>query len=400
MPRNVPANLLAHMQQSSVVIAVLVRIDRTDGVSLGFTGWDTDIVYGGLTYHRTISMSPSAIKMNQDLTTDQMDIIGAIDSVYLTEEDIKGGRYRLARVTVMRINPFNTGWGVITDLFGYVDSIEYGDGQIKVEIVSLGACLSQQFGDIITPACRVKQLGDSQCKVNIAAYQVSSTVAAVGADNRTLTFTDTKPNGWYDGGMVRFASVVGGGGNNFNINMEVKRSFTNGASVITLQHSPTGGTFGLTVDVDQGFPIVNHTQVAYNATAAFIQSYLEAYSNIGVGNVTVSGSAGGPWTVNFVGALSGHLVELTADGSHLTGGTTNGTATECQVTNTGGTSSTLYLVQRMPFQVQVGDAAVLEAGCDRRAITCRSKFNNLINFHGEPYVPGNDYLLKTGRPPG
>jgi hypothetical protein len=41
------------------------------------------------------------------------------------------------------------------------------------------------------------------------------------------------------------------------------------------------------------------------ATAAEAQAALEALPNIGAGNVAVSGRAGGPWTVDFVGALAG-----------------------------------------------------------------------------------------------
>jgi hypothetical protein len=41
--------------------------------------------------------------------------------------------------------------------------------------------------------------------------------------------------------------------------------------------------------------------IAYNASAATLQEILEAMPNIGTGNVAVSGSAGGPWTVEFKG---------------------------------------------------------------------------------------------------
>jgi len=29
-------------------------------------------------------------------------------------------------------------------------------------------------------------------------------------------------------------------------------------------------------------------------------------------------------------------------------------------------------------------------GCDKRLTTCINKFNNINNFRGEPYVPGQD----------
>jgi uncharacterized phage protein (TIGR02218 family) len=43
--------------------------------------------------------------------------------------------------------------------------------------------------------------------------------------------------------------------------------------------------------------------------------------------------------------------------------------------------------------VLAGDQVRLEAGCDKRADTCRSKFANLENFRGFPFVPGEDWLI-------
>ncbi|ALI56055.1 DUF2163 domain-containing protein [Celeribacter marinus] len=42
--------------------------------------------------------------------------------------------------------------------------------------------------------------------------------------------------------------------------------------------------------------------------------------------------------------------------------------------------------------VAVGDTIRLEAGCDKRAETCRLKFNNFNNFRGFPHIPGDDWL--------
>jgi autotransporter-associated beta strand protein/VCBS repeat-containing protein len=44
--------------------------------------------------------------------------------------------------------------------------------------------------------------------------------------------------------------------------------------------------------------------IAFNATAATVQQRLEALSNIGAGNVVVSGNVGGPYTVRFRGTLA------------------------------------------------------------------------------------------------
>ena len=35
------------------------------------------------------------------------------------------------------------------------------------------------------------------------------------------------------------------------------------------------------------------------------------------------------------------------------------------------------------------------AGCNKEFSTCCNKFNNAINFHGEPHLPGMNILLKV-----
>lgn len=44
-----------------------------------------------------------------------------------------------------------------------------------------------------------------------------------------------------------------------------------------------------------------------------------------------------------------------------------------------------------------GDALRLDPGCDKRATTCRVKFDNLINFQGFPDMPGDDWLMAVPR---
>ncbi len=43
--------------------------------------------------------------------------------------------------------------------------------------------------------------------------------------------------------------------------------------------------------------------------------------------------------------------------------------------------------------IETGDRIRLEAGCDKRAETCRLKFGNFNNFRGFPHVPGEDWLM-------
>jgi len=289
--KSASSGMIALLGQPYQPLTTLVKIERTDGVSLFFTAWDEEIIYDGDIYIPAISMDPSAIKTNSDLTTDQMDFLGAIDEYYIKKEDIRGGRYDYAVVTILRVNPFDLSLGEIKEMVGTIGDIEYGEKAFTVPINSIGQKCSQQFGRVVAGSCSVNQLGDYECKVNLLDYQFSRTIASI-TNQRTLVFNDTHDTGYYEYGLVRFKSIADGGGKNYNINMEVKI----------------------------------HTKV--------------------------------------------------------------------------GSTAVIILQEAMPFPLTVGDAVILEAGCDRRGVTCRTKFNNLPNFHGFLYVPDNNYLLTTGRPPG
>jgi hypothetical protein len=84
---------------------------------------------------------------------------------------------------------------------------------------------------------------------------------------------------------------------------------------VTITGSPTGGTFTLT------YAGQTTAAIAYNAAASAVQSALVALSNIASGDVAVTGSSGGPYTVTFGGALADrNVAQMTASGAGLTGG--------------------------------------------------------------------------------
>lgn len=93
----------------------------------------------------------------------------------------------------------------------------------------------------------------------------------------------------------------------------------NEVQLLTITGSPTGGTWTAT------FQGATTAAIAYNATAATVQSALEALTTIEPGDVTVTGSAGGPYTVTFTGRFAGQdVAAMTASGASLTGGTSPG----------------------------------------------------------------------------
>lgn len=51
------------------------------------------------------------------------------------------------------------------------------------------------------------------------------------------------------------------------------------------------------------------------------------------------------------------------------------------------TGTQLFSANPWPFPVTIGDTFTVVAGCDGTQPTCTSKFNNVIHFRGQPYIP-------------
>ncbi|SFI66186.1 DUF2163 domain-containing protein [Celeribacter neptunius] len=68
------------------------------------------------------------------------------------------------------------------------------------------------------------------------------------------------------------------------------------------------------------------------------------------------------------------------------------------------TGRVIELWEDLRADVRPGDLIRIEAGCDKRAATCRLKFDNFANFRGFPHIPGEDWLatypVKSGQNDG
>ncbi len=66
----------------------------------------------------------------------------------------------------------------------------------------------------------------------------------------------------------------------------------------------------------------------------------------------------------------------------------------------GADSSGLTLDRQLVAGTSIGTRTELREGCDHTLSTCATRFNNAINFRGEPFLPGNDLLTRYGQPSG
>jgi uncharacterized phage protein (TIGR02218 family) len=72
----------------------------------------------------------------------------------------------------------------------------------------------------------------------------------------------------------------------------------------------------------------------------------------------------------------------------FTSGANNGLWRGVKAYTHGGTS-TISLIVPLPNTPAISDTFTIYAGCDKKQSTCLSKFGNLLNFRGFPYIPEN-----------
>lgn len=287
MPRTISTALQSHLQGDLTTLATCVKLTRRDATTFGFTSADQDLTIGGLTYRAVNGLGSTAIQSNTGTGVDNLEVAGILDDDRITEADILAGRYDGAEVVFSRVNWADLTMGAVTLFRGVFGEITLRDGQFQVELRSLTQRLKQSIGDLTSPTCRCRKLGDAQCKVDLTGFQFTRTVTTVVSPGTLQFAADTQPSGYYDSGLLTLTT-----GPNTDLTREIK-------------------THAIVAGVAQ-----------------------------------------------------------------------------------------LDLRTNFPFPISVGDTATLEAGCDRRFATCRDKFANNLNFHGEPLLPGNDAILKVARPPG
>jgi hypothetical protein len=136
-----------------------------------------------------------------------------------------------------------------------------------------------------------------------------------------LTATTSNPEWLPISGLVTFTPRLPKGFTAYMTNFPTAGN-VNAVQTVTILGTPTGGTFTL------AYGGYTTTALAYNATAAAVQTALLALTSIGTGNATVTSPAAWTYTVTFTGTLGNKpITTMTANGTNLTPGGTPGQVT-------------------------------------------------------------------------
>ncbi len=196
-------------------------LKRLDGVVMGFTDHDKDLVFldPPITLIAETGLSPSALSHSGGLSTDNMDVIGFLRSMSIEEQDLASGLYDGAEITAYRIDWQNTEDLVIL-LKGSIGEITRGDLAFNAEIRGLAHILNQPTGRVYSSLCDALLGDENTCKWkssgvdNILNVQSAlSRTAFVATIVAGIQGTDN----YYDRGLLSWTQ-----GDNTGVNIEIK----------------------------------------------------------------------------------------------------------------------------------------------------------------------------------
>ena len=117
------------------------------------------------------------------------------------------------------------------------------------------------------------------------------------------------------------------------------------------------------------------------------------------GEAVVIDATGGP--VLLLSGLAGYAPDWFARGTlKVMDGAAAGLSAMIKSDVLIGSERTVSLWQEMRIPLAPGDRVRVQAGCDKRAETCKGKFANFAQFRGFPHIPGEDWLMAVPRSGG
>jgi len=276
--KTLPGNIGTHILNDVTTLATLWLVTRVDTTKLGFTDHVDEIDLNGVIYEPQSGFTRSAIVTDQQLSVDNLDVEGILDSEQIVAADVRAGKYDYAEIIVSMVDYNNPTDGELVLRKGKFGTITIKEDVFVAEIRGITQNYSQNIIEVSQPKCRY-DLFDSRCKQPRAGFEDAATVATIVTSRREFTITTSRATTFFDFGLVRWDT-----GLNAGLSMEVKL--------------------------------------------------------------------------------------------HV------------------GSSIKLFLP--MPQVIAIGDTMTIEAGCNLTFEGhCIGKFNNGINFGGEPHLPGNDLILQT-----
>lgn len=191
----------AWLREDLVTMAWCWRLSRRDGVVIGLTSHDRDLLWGGLLYRAAPGMRPSALESHDRLDASTMDLEGAIASEAISERDLDAGRWDGAVMALYVTDWTAPNIAPVLMAEGVLGGIERRGASFSAELQGVTRALDAPVCPATSPSCRAN-LGDPDCRVNLAPLTHRRFVTAV--DGAMVTLDQAVAAGRLAFGMLRW----------------------------------------------------------------------------------------------------------------------------------------------------------------------------------------------------
>ena len=158
------AEFLSHVLAT---IALCWRLERRDGVALGFTSHVRDLVVDGLIYRAAPGMLPSSISVSDGFDADSVDVKGALTSSAIRAQDMQAGRWDGASLAIFMTDWESPGAEILVLARGELGEVSISGEAFEAELKGPTAALERPAVEQLSPECRAT-LGDRRCRVDMA----------------------------------------------------------------------------------------------------------------------------------------------------------------------------------------------------------------------------------------
>lgn len=158
-------------------LAFCWRLDRRDGIVLGFTSHDRDVNLGGLIYHATPGMVPSAIEQSDGFDADTVEVQGLLTSRFIRAEDLAAGRWDGARLRLYAVDWTSPDMDPLLLIQGDIGLVSQAGESFSAELRGPTSLLDVPVMETTSPQCRAA-LGDRACSVDMAPLRMMVRVTA------------------------------------------------------------------------------------------------------------------------------------------------------------------------------------------------------------------------------
>ena len=180
-------------------VATFWRIERRDGVALGFTSHDRDLWFDGLLHRAAPGMLPSAIRRNADLASDSADVQGALTHDAIAAADLAVGRFDRAAIAIGAVDWETLDRAVLYR--GELGAVSQEAGSFSAELRSAKAALEADPIPRTSPTCRARFCGPG-CTLGSARYTHEAQLAAIDLEGNRAAFTGgPAPESMRDGSL-------------------------------------------------------------------------------------------------------------------------------------------------------------------------------------------------------